>query len=434
MAFSMKMYINNNVLDETISRMHYIFEHFDHVYFSFSGGKDSGAMIQLADFVAKKLNRTFDLLILDIEANYKTTRSFMEQIKQLSSVQDTFHFCLPFYEDNNTSIFQPQWMMWDINEKDRWVQQMPDDAITIDHLDSELKELYRQSNLNPDRFLKKFVLWYTKKKKGKVACGIGIRAQESLNRYQAIMRYKQDYDGECWIKHHPSESNVVNFYPLYDWTVKDIWGAYAKYDWYLNQFYERMYKIGVPLSQMRICQPYGLQQRKGLSQYALVEPETWERVVNRVSGANFGRLYSRTCLLSHYKTEKPDHMSWQEYTVFLLESTGLYSRKMQDHYYRKISILIDYYWRKHQIDAENIPEESSRRQCQMDERLWHNWKDIAKAVEKNDFSLSSRDYSLTKVDEQELYDLALEFGSAIGIEHLPRYQLRKVKAHLDKLV
>ena len=73
---------------------------------------------------------------------------------------------------------------------------------------------------------------------------------------------------------------------------------------------------------MRICQPYGLQQRKGLSQYALVEPDTWEKVVNRVSGANFGRLYARTSLLAHYNTQKPAHMTWQEYAVFCWNRLG----------------------------------------------------------------------------------------------------------------
>ncbi|MCU7701512.1 DUF3440 domain-containing protein [Enterococcus gallinarum] len=150
--------------------------------------------------------------------------------------------------------------------------------------------------------------------------------------------------GKAWIKIQlKCAENAVNFYPIYDWLVEDVWRAYSKYNWIINDFYESLYKVGVPLSQMRICQPYGLQQRKGLAQYALVEPQTWEKVVNRVSGANFGKIYSKTTLLSHYKTDKPAHMTWQEYTVFLLETMGLYSKKMQDHYYRKISVLINYY-------------------------------------------------------------------------------------------
>lgn len=431
----MKMYEKTNVLDAAIARLIFIFENFDHVYFSFSGGKDSGAMIQLANVVAKKMNRKFDLLILDIEANYDSTRVFIDKIKKLECVSKTYHFCLPFFEDNTTSIFQPQWLMWDESVKEQWVQPLPEDAITMDSLDNSLSILYKSSDLNPDKFLKNFIHWYHYHHEEKsVACGIGIRAQESLNRYKAISNIRFNHYDKCWIKSQSFESPVVNFYPIYDWKVQDVWGAYAKYDWEINEFYEKMYKMGIPLSQMRICQPYGLQQRKGLAQYAFVEPETWEKVVNRVSGANFGRIYSKTTLLSHYKSCKPSHMSWQEYTIFLLESIGIYSSKMRDHYYRKLSLLMDYYKKKFDVDIENIPDEATKKEWKQDEKLWHNWKDIAKALEKNDFALSTRQYSLTKTDEKELYELAVEYGNSLGLENLPQFQLRKVENRIRHLI
>ncbi|MGH2182929.1 DUF3440 domain-containing protein, partial [Enterococcus faecalis] len=92
---------------------------------------------------------------------------------------------------------------------------------------------------------------------------------------------------------------------------------------------------------------------------------------------------------------------------------------MQDHYYRKILILINYYKENFGVDVVDIPEESSRKEWEKDEKLWHNWKGIAKALEKNDYSLSTRQYALTKIDEKELYELAVEFGNSLGIEKLP---------------
>lgn len=430
----MKKYYDINVLAAAEERLTYIFNTFSHVYFSFSGGKDSGAMVQLADQIAQKSGKKFDLLILDIEANYRSTRNFMESIKRLKSVQQVYHFCLPFYEDNTTSIFQPQWKMWDEVERDKWVQEMPRDAISLSDLDESMMELYQSANLNPDKFLKNFAFWYANHHKGEpVACGIGIRTQESLHRYRAILNRNFNYQGHCWIKHQTNQGEILNFYPLYDWKTEDVWGAYAHFDWEMNGFYDKLYTYGVYLSQMRICQPYGLQQRKGLSQYALVEPDTWEKVVNRVSGANFGRLYARTSLLAHYNTQKPAHMTWQEYAVFLLESIGLYSKNLQDHYYRKISILIAHYRDKYGVHVEAIPDETKRKEWLKNEVLWHDWKGIAKALEKNDFSLSTRQYALTKKDESELYALAVEFGAALGIEHLPKYQLKKLGKTYEQL-
>ncbi|NSS93208.1 DUF3440 domain-containing protein [Enterococcus faecalis] len=421
----MKVYQQATVLEASLQRLQYLFAEFKHVYFSFSGGKDSGCMVQLANEVALKLGRKFDLLILDIEVNYDSTCEFIEKIKELPSVGECYHFCLPFYEDNTASIFQPQWIMWNPKEKEKWVQPLPMDAIQLEDLDKYLKKIYYATNGNPDRFLRFFSYWYKKKHNDEaVVCCIGIRSQESINRYRAIVGGKKKYKHRSWINQYAT--GVYNAYPIYDWRSEDIWGATIKYKWAINYFYERMYKLGIPLSEMRICQPFGLQQRKGLMQYAFVEPKTWERVLNRVSGANFGKLYSKTTLLGHYKSNKPSYMTWQEYAVFLLETTGLYSKKLQDHYYRKIKILMEYYQKNFDMNIEDIPEEATKKEIEKDERLWHNWKGIARALEKNDFSLSTRQYSLTKQDEKELYELYSLHKNELGIEHLSEYQLKRL--------
>ena len=52
-----------------------------------------------------------------------------------------------------------------------------------------------------------------------------------------------------------------------------------------------MHKAGLSISQQRICQPYGDDQRRGLWLFHIIEPETWAKVVTRVNGANSGALY-----------------------------------------------------------------------------------------------------------------------------------------------
>lgn len=49
-----KVYVVKNVYDATIERLEKIFSENFAVYFSFSGGKDSSVMLQLANLVAKK--------------------------------------------------------------------------------------------------------------------------------------------------------------------------------------------------------------------------------------------------------------------------------------------------------------------------------------------------------------------------------------------
>lgn len=409
--------IGMDVLEAAFERINFIFDEFYHVCVSFSGGKDSGVLVQLINLVAKKKNRTFDLLILDIEANYTETVKFQERCKKLSNIGEIYHFCLPFYEDNNSSIFQPQWIMWNPDESDKWIHPIPDDAITLSELPQSLYPYFIKACGNPDVFLRLFSCWYLEQHNYEpVAISIGIRTQESLNRYRAIYKGRSKYKRKCWINQYVSE--IYNCYPLFDWKYQDIWKVTAEYDFDYNSIYDLMYKSGVLFSEMRICQPFGLTQRKGLRQYALLEPDLWGKLVNRVAGANFGSLYAKTSLLGYAKSTKPDFMTWQEYAIFLLETYGIYSKKLQDHYYRKIKLLMDYYEKNFDMKVVDMVEEATKKEWMKDERLWHNWKGIARVLEKNDFALSSRQYSLTRQDEKELYQLYDEFHDVLGLEQL----------------
>ena len=69
----MKIYKEQNVLDAAFERLEYAFTEFDNLYFSVSGGKDSSIMVQLAAKVARKMNKKFSVLYIDLEAQYKAT-------------------------------------------------------------------------------------------------------------------------------------------------------------------------------------------------------------------------------------------------------------------------------------------------------------------------------------------------------------------------
>ncbi|HAE8220633.1 TPA_asm: DUF3440 domain-containing protein, partial [Salmonella enterica subsp. houtenae serovar 50:z4,z23:-] len=75
--------------------------------------------------------------------------------------------------------------------------------------------------------------------------------------------------------------------PLYDWKARDIWIYHAR-----TGLYDLMYRAGVPLRNMRVCEPFGPEQRRGLWLYHVLEPETWARMCARVSGAASGAIYA----------------------------------------------------------------------------------------------------------------------------------------------
>lgn len=63
-----KIYTDKNVLEAALERYDIIFDNFENVYFSVSGGKDSSVMLQLAARKAWEYNRKIDVLYIDLEA------------------------------------------------------------------------------------------------------------------------------------------------------------------------------------------------------------------------------------------------------------------------------------------------------------------------------------------------------------------------------
>ncbi len=391
-----KIYKSQNVLDAAFERLQIIFSEFENIYFSVSGGKDSSVMVQLAERVAARMNRTYDVLYIDFEAQYAHTIAHIEELKKLPHIRTFYHVALPMALRNAVSMLQPKWICWDEAAKELWVRPQPKDAITADNCPWPW---YRRGE-EFEEFIIEFADWYHETHAGKVACGVGIRADESLNRFQTIAFYerKEEYDGHHWTTR--LNDGIYNFYPIYDWRVEDIWGAVSQLNLMSNEIYELMYKNGLSIYQQRLCQPYGDDQRNGLDQFKALEPETWEKVLNRVNGVNFGNIYCRTTALGNIKSFKPEGMDWEQYTVFLMESIGLYNRELMLHYYGKIKKFIRWYEKEDGITTADIPGEADIKLEQQKKAI--SWRRIARALEKNDFYMKRLSFSQTKSDAAKL--------------------------------
>lgn len=113
-----KQYTEQNVLDAAIERYRFIFEEFNHVYFSLSGGKDSSVMLELADMVANEVGASYDVLSIHLEAQYKDTINHIEYLRNhLQHYDDFYWVCLPLSLRNGVSVFDPKWICWDDEKK-----------------------------------------------------------------------------------------------------------------------------------------------------------------------------------------------------------------------------------------------------------------------------------------------------------------------------
>lgn len=425
----MKKYLDKNVYEASNERIKYIFDNFERIYLSFSGGKDSGVMLNLVIDYMKKHNITkkIGVLFVDLEGQYKITIDYIkEEIEKNINLIEPYWICLPLNLRNATSVFEPFWTCWDKDNKDKWVRDYPNfDIINEDNNPFDFFKKYMEF----EEFVPAFGEWYSQGKK--TACLVGIRSDESLNRYRTIASDKKTMiNNYGWTTQ--ISNNVCNIYPIYDWKVEDIWIGNGKYDWSYNKLYDLFYKAGVKLSNMRICQPYGDDQRIGLNLFRIIEPETWHKVVNRVSGANFGNIYAGDKILGYRNIKLPKGHTWKSYCKLLLVTLP---EEMQKHYKQKF-IKFMKYWHYNgcpinETDYDKIPKEaelinklSTRgnkdkkiiRYKRIPDKLDNNfesnklapsWRRMAICILKNDHLCKSLSFTQTK-NQQERMRVLLE--------------------------
>jgi predicted phosphoadenosine phosphosulfate sulfurtransferase len=310
-----------DVLTAARRRLARVFNDFPNVYISFSGGKDSGVLLELAACEARARGRTLGVLIIDLEAQYEHTIDYIRtMLDRHADVLEVYWVALPMSLRNAVSQFQPQWMCWDPDARDSWVRPLPDHPGVIS--DPRYFPFFH-TGMEFEDFIVRFGEWYSDQHDGRMtACLVGIRSDESLNRFRTIAsrrkRRHADLAWTTWIE----GSMVWNAYPIYDWRTEDIWRFYGKTKAPYNKVYDLMHRAGVSIHAARLCQPYGDDQKRGLWLYHIIEPRTWGRVVARVQGANFGARYARETgnIMGRVKIECPKGMTWREYAMSLLAS------------------------------------------------------------------------------------------------------------------
>lgn len=369
-----KIGLNKNVLDASIERIEYTFENFERVYLSFSAGKDSTIMLHLVADVAKRLNRKFGVLLVDLEGQYELTIEHALQCAEMyKDLIDLHWVCLPLNLRNAVSVYQPFWKCWDNEAKEAWIRTPPKLAKT------DLKEYpFFTDGMEFEEFVPEFGEWYSQGKS--CACMVGIRSDESLNRFRTIATdRKVKHNNKQWTT--KVTDNCFNVYPIYDWRTSDIWLYHSKNpEKPYNKLYDLMHKAGVPLGNMRICQPYGDDQRRGLWLFHLIEPQTWSRVVARVNGANGGALYVKEWgnVTGYNKITKPVGHTWQSFAELLIKSMPDVT---QEHFENKI-ILFQQWWVKKGY-PEGIPDEADYRLEAA--RKAPSWRRVCKALLRNDY-------------------------------------------------
>jgi predicted phosphoadenosine phosphosulfate sulfurtransferase len=223
---------------------------------------------------------------------------------------------------------------------------------------------------------------------------VGIRADESLNRYKAVKK-KETVKKRAWtmpggetIQWSTKDSKkAVSFFPIYDWGFEDLWRYIHDNSLDYNRLYDWMYLTGMPFSEMRICQPYGDDQRKGLDLFHKIEPQTWCRIVQRVEGANYAAHYARQKVLG-YKGGvglPPAFSSWRQYVDFLMSTL---TDEFREVYARRVKVFADW-WAENGYQIDKWPDAAMPKDAKAaGRRRLPSWRRVAISILKQDMGKS----------------------------------------------
>ncbi len=333
-------YTGQNVYSALQDRLRLIFEEFDNIFVSFSGGKDSGLLLNLTlDFQRKYYpHKKIGVFHQDFEAQYSVTTDYVERtFERIKNEVEPYWVCLPMATRTALSSYQMYWYPWDDTKEDAWCRPMPKHPFVI-NLKNNPMTTYRY-RMHQEDLAKQFGRWYRMSHGNKkTVCLLGMRADESLQRYSGFINKKYGYNGECWISRQFKDMWAAS--PLYDWSHSDVWHAYATFGYDYNKLYELYYMAGLKLDQMRVASPFNDYAKDSLNLYRVLDPEMWAKLVGRVRGANFGAIYGKTKALGYRGISLPEGYTWEEYTKFLLDTLPTRLRK---NYISKFKTSMDFW-------------------------------------------------------------------------------------------
>jgi predicted phosphoadenosine phosphosulfate sulfurtransferase len=303
-------FLPGNVYDAALRRVRWLYEEFDgKVSVSCSGGKDSTVVVELARIVARERDELpVRVHFLDQEAEYQGTVDYMRRLNADPEI-DLEWFQIPFRLFNAASHADEWSYCWDEDlSPDQWMRPKEPGTIHVnDFTDGRGRVI--------DRF--KPLLGAMNARTGG-AILTGMRCEESPTR-RVFMTSMPTYKWVTWASSvGKAKEPAYLFHPIYDWSYRDVWRSINDGDWDYNAFYDGMFRYGVPLRNMRVSSFHHEESMGSLNYLQEIEPQTWERAIQRYKGANTYAHVGDAQFEDRYKLPYM-FRDWQEYFDHLVE-------------------------------------------------------------------------------------------------------------------
>lgn len=339
-----KRWVERDVLDLARERTADAFDRFDTISVSFSGGKDSTAVINLVmDEAERRPGRRIivqfnDEEVIPFETLEYVERTRAEMYERLGRDRVEFGwYAMPFKFHNVASRREPWWWTWDPAKEDLWIRPKPPEAIT-DH-----PRYWRGCSWGDFASLS-----FDTRTLGAVGSLLGIRADESPTRHHAVAQKAVDNYIIPARTYQTRSSGVVpgvmKVYPIYDWSDSDVWTAPGKLGWDYNRSYDLLDQAGIALKYQRLGPPFAAESIRGLQVYAQCFPEVWERLCRRVPGVLTAYRYASTELYDYRSTPEPG--PGQTWDGLVKSAIDKWAPDMRPIVESKVRFYVQYHYRR----------------------------------------------------------------------------------------
>lgn len=319
-----QVYTKKNVLKAAKERISLIFDEFENIVVSISGGKDSTTLANLAFQEARKRDRKIGLFFLDEEVVYQST---VEQIRHLMTKYPKYTIKLwlqiEFNLTNALSYEEAYLRCWESGKHEIWMRSKEQDGIKHKPWPKE-DEIIKNRKIGLDFYavIENFQRW----RPDNTAFLIGLRATESMNRWRAVSKNPGHKD-IFWTTKIKGGDKKVTAYPIYDWNFHDVWKYIYDENLKYSRIYDYMHKKGLGISEIRVSSLIHEKSFKALTELPEFEPKTYDKLLKRVKGVSFGNQYGKDSKMMKCRKLPKNYDNWMEYRDFLLKTYPDNSKK-----------------------------------------------------------------------------------------------------------
>lgn len=306
-----------NVLKAARERIAFIFDHFEDIHVSISGGKDSTVLAHLALEEAKRRGRRISIFFLDEEVVYQATIDQVEYIMEEMAPEQVIPLWLQleFNLTNATSLTETQFIPWETGKAKLWLRPKKSYAIKFPPWDRSTERVAdKNKGFGFYDVFTNFERCYTN-----TAFVVGLRGVESPNRWRTVSKNPASIGGQpvYWAT---TKGENFSLYPLYDWNFHDVWKYIYDHGLRYHKIYDYQFRKGYPINEMRISSLIHEKSFKALVDLPEFEPKTYDRLVKRAKGIALAQETGKKAKLFRARKLPKNYTSWRVYRDFLLQT------------------------------------------------------------------------------------------------------------------